>query len=701
MKTRFGLYLLLCLFVLAAGCSTEQPESVQTSEETGGRQIQQRPPQPGVISSINWSDDGKYLTYRNMDENFQFDLETFEITSLGKIEEEETRGAGRAAGRGGRQRGQGQQQQREGGREIQRPSRGHQFMTEQSPDEQWYAVCRDYNVWIENDNTGQKIQVTTGGNMKFRYGTANWTYGEELGVRNGMWWTPDSKKLIYYVFSEEHVQDYYLLGSLTDTYTTILSEGYIKAGYPNPIVTLEVYDLQTKRKRRIDVGEKGRDQYIYSMRFTPDGSELLFNRIDRFHHDLDVLALDYTTGNIRRVISEHQDSWQSNSPRMQFLEDEKRFLWPTEKTMWNHYELRHLDGSLIATLTKGEYPVTSIVKVDEEHNLLYYKAGNGINPISDHLHKVNLDGTGAKQLTSQPFNHTTINISPDNKFFTVQYEDIETPPSTAVYTTDGELVKVLAEGPKLENNRSEMFTFKANDGVTDIFGVLHKPEDFNPNKTYPLIISVYGGPGSRAVRNSYQNGSNTYNRLGYLVAQIDNRGTSGRGKEFMAAGYMKLGDVDIQDQADGARFLAKRSYIDERRIGIVGSSYGGYMAAMGAVKHSDIFAAAVNKSGVTHWKNYDSIYTERYMSTPQENPEGYENGSAMNFVDQMECNMLIMHGMMDDNVHPNNAWQLIDALDQAGKRYESRFFPHAGHGVPGRDTEQEFFYRYLMEPFEK
>ncbi|MFC1555426.1 alpha/beta hydrolase family protein [candidate division KSB1 bacterium] len=265
-----------------------------------------------------------------------------------------------------------------------------------------------------------------------------------------------------------------------------------------------------------------------------------------------------------------------------------------------------------------------------------------------------------------------------------------------------QLLKVLAEGPKPEKNRSELFTFKAIDGTTDLYGVLHKPEDFNPNKKYPLIISVYGGPASRAVRNTYQNGSNTYNDLGFLVAQIDNRGTSGRGKAFMAADYKKLGTVDIQDQADGARFLAKdRSYVDERRIGIVGHSYGGYMAAMGAVRHSDIFAAAVDRAGPTHWKNYDSIYTERYMSTPQDNPDGYESGSVFPYIEQMDCKLLIMHGMVDDNVHPTNAWQFIQALDEAGKKYESRFFPNSGHGFAGRDTEQEFFVRYLIEEFEK
>jgi dipeptidyl-peptidase-4 len=291
-----------------------------------------------------------------------------------------------------------------------------------------------------------------------------------------------------------------------------------------------------------------------------------------------------------------------------------------------------------------------------------------------------------------------MSISPDSKWFTAQYENTETPPSTALYSTNGKMITMLAEGQKVENNLTELFVFKANDGITDIYGVLHKPEGFDSSKKYPLIVSVYGGPDSRAISNRYQNGSRS-TRGTYLVAQIDNRGTSGRGKAFKALVYGKLGDIDIQDQADGVRFLRQRAYVDGKRVGIYGHSYGGYMAAMGIVKHPDVFTAAVDRAGPTHWKNYDSIYTERYMNLPQDNPEGYENGSAMHHVENMTGKLLIMHGMVDDNVHPTNAWQFIAALDAAGKQYESRFFPTGTHGFGGSETQWEFFQRYLIDPY--
>ena len=229
------------------------------------------------------------------------------------------------------------------------------------------------------------------------------------------------------------------------------------------------------------------------------------------------------------------------------------------------------------------------------------------------------------------------------------------------------------------------------DSVTVLYGILNKPANFDKNKSYPMILTLYGGPDGTDVRNKYKEGSDTYNDAGYLTCTFSYRGGSGRGKIFLDIGYGKLGDVDIQDQSDGCRFLTKRSYIDATKIGITGHSYGGFMAAMGAVKYSDIFAAAVDRAGPTHWKHYDNIYTERFMNTPQNNPEGYEKGSVFPYIPNMECKLLIQHGLQDDNVHPTNAWHFIDELNKAGKYYELQIFPYGTHGFGGRDRAMEFF----------
>ncbi len=695
MKKNILLITAAYLFFLSPIYSSNGPESGGSNFSPHTQiSLKQNPFTKGVISNVKWSKDGKYLDYINYQKRYRFDLKNKKIVSIKQLSEEDIKKLIEE------QRSWRRRRREITDPRIKWPARGRQFTVEKSPDGKWYSICENWNVVLENTKTHEKITVTSSGNRKYRFGSANWVYGEELDVRHAMWWTPDSKKLIYYVFDERPVKDFYLIGNLTGVYTTSMVEGYTKAGDPNPIVSLEIYDLQSKTRTPIDCG-KG--EYFYNMRFTPDGTELLFNRTDRHQRILDVVAINLKTLEKRIVVREIQGTWQENSPEMIFLSDGKRFIWETEKSGWKQYELRHIDGSLICTLTRGEFPAIEVIHVDEDNGYLYYTAySDKKNPLCAHLHRVRLNGKGQKRITRLTMNHNNINISPNGKWFTVQYEDIKTPPSSALYTTNGKLVTVLAKGPKIDNPRAELFTFKARDGVTDLYGILFKPENFDPSKKYPLIVSVYGGPTSRAVYNTFQNG-HSYNKYGYLVAKIDNRGTSGRGKKFKDYVYGRLGDIDIQDQADGVRYLTKRDYVDANRVGIVGHSYGGYMAAIGILKYPDVFAVAVDRAGPTWWRNYDSIYTERYMNLPQDNPEGYANGNCMNFVKNLKGHLLIMHGLVDDNVHPTNAFQFIEALNKAGKfkNYECRFFPRGTHGFGGRDMQMEFFDRYLKGDGEK
>ncbi|MFO7892064.1 MAG: DPP IV N-terminal domain-containing protein [bacterium] len=641
----------------------------------------------GKIFRIKWSDDGNYLYYSNCGKDYKLDLNTLEI-SYAEKENHNRKESIKERIKRIREKNDNKDPR------IKQPERGRQYLTEKSPDETWYAICENWNVVLENILTGEKINVTRKGNRKFRYGTANWVYGEELNVKHGMWWTPDSKKLIYYVFDERPVEDFYLIGDLTEINTKLLVEGYTKAGAPNPIASLEIYDIESKTRTPIDCGEG--EYYIYNMRFSPDGTYFLYNHTDRHQRHLKVVALNYKTLEKKVIVSENQETWQENSPYMEFLENREQFIWETEKTMWNHYQLRNLNGTMECVLTSGDFPDEKIIKIDEENNWIYYKAYSDQNhPLCAHIHRVHLNGNGQQRLTDKPYNHTQANLSPDGKWLTVQYENVSVPPSTALYKTDGTLVKILAQGPAINDPRSELFSYIAGDSTTTLYGILHKPENFDPSEKYPLIVGVYGGPGSKAIHNFFQNG-HYYNKEGYLVAHFDNRGTSGRGKNFKNAVYGKLGEIDIQDQALGVKFIRKRQYIDPERVGIVGHSYGGYMAAMAIVKYPDVFTAAVDRAGVTDWRNYDSIYTERFMNLPQDNPEGYDKATVMKYVENIKGHLLIMHGLIDDNVHPTNAWQLIDALNKANISYESRFFPHGTHGFGGRDTQMDFFKRYLQ-----
>ena len=517
-----------------------------------------------------------------------------------------------------------------------------------------------------------------------------------------MWWSPDSRKLALYEIDERHMRDYFLTTDNTELYTGIQVEHYPVAGADNPYVGLLIYDLDKKSTTRVNVGGD-REQYVYNVRFSPDGSELLFSRTNRHQSRLEIVAANPDTGATRLVVAEEQPTWQENKPLMRFLKDGRRFIWETERTGWKQYELRHLDGRQLNTLSLVEdYPVESLVRVDEKANLVYYTAYSGDNPNNAKLHRVRCDGTEHVELTNEPFNYTGISISPDNKWFVACRETVDAPPTTALFNERGEQVAVLATAD-VEKARAaglsfgELFHFQADDGKTEIYGILHKPAHFDPQRKYPLVISVYGGPASRGIRNRFAAGD-PHCEFGFLMATIANRGTTGRGKAFETATYLGLGGVDLKDQVDGVKFLATRPYVDAQRVGIFGHSYGGYMSALALVRYPKVFQVGVAGSPVTDWRNYDTIYTERYMRTPQENPAGYDAGSCMTYGKDLKGHLLVMHGLIDDNVHPSNTWQLVNLWQTNNVRFDMFIYPRSKHGLGNNYTllRWEYLSRHLQ-----
>ncbi len=657
-----------------------------------------RPDPPGVVSRIEWSEDGETLSFTNQGRRYRLDLETLEREELGEDE-----------GRGGRSAPDAERrrrffQSRRGARGastgdyVGRPSRGRQYTQVDSPDGKWEAHCRDWNVVLEHKETDEVVPVTVEGNQRIAYGTASWVYGEELDQNRAMWWTPDSTKLLYYRFDNTGVEPFHLITGWSRVNTDHYPEYYPKAGAQNPAAEVWVYDLASRKTTRIDVGGSP-EEYLYNLQASPDGSLMMLSWTDRLQHDLKVLALDLDSGDCRTIVAEHQDTWQSNRPTMRYLADQRRFLWRSERSGYSHFELRDLDGRLHCDLTPAELQVSGIQLVDEEAGLVGYTAYSAAeNPYYLQYHLVGLDGEGERRVTVLDYHHSSFDLSPDREWLVARYEEVNTPPSTALYRTDGSLACLLAESnPEERADLAEMFSFPSSDGRFDIYGILYKPKDFDPERSYPLMNSLYGGPGSNEFSMRYVSSERDECKRGYLVVKVNNRGTANRGKEFLGAVYGKLGDVDIQDHADAVRLLRERPYVDGNRVGIAGHSYGGFMAIMGIFKHPDVYAAAVAGAGLSDWRNYDTIYTERYMSTPQLNPEGYDVGRAMTYVEGFKGKLLLLHGMVDDNVHPTNAFQLIAALDEAGKPYESRFWPDGGHGL-GKGSSQakwEFLDRVL------
>ncbi len=588
------------------------------------------------------------------------------------------------------------------------PARGRQFTEVLSPDETIRAFYRDCNLWLSNADGGNERAVTTDGNRETRikYGSASWVYGEELSQNTAIWWSPDSKKIAFYRFDESPVPDYFLQMDQTELYSTPDIEAYPKAGEPNPIADIFIYDLQTGRTVTLDVrsGQPFTNDvvghYAYHVSWSPDGSELLFNRTNRRQNIMEFCAADPATGACRVILREEWlPSWTDNSPSMRYLEDGRRFIWTSERTGFNNFYLYDLSGALLATLTSHPFEVANIVRVDEEAGMLWYMARDGDNHMKLQLHRVRLNGRGDARLTDPALNHS-VTVSPDGRYFVDIAQTHDIPPVTRLIDANGRIIEELATSDltkfeALGLRPAELFTYKAADGVTDLHGILQFPSNFDPGRKYPLLVSVYGGPATNGARETFMT-PNALAEFGFLLASLDSRSAGGRGKEFLDAIYMKLGVVEMDDQAAGVKGLWDRPYLNRERVGIYGTSYGGYASAMCLLRHPDVFYAASASSAVTSWYHYDSIYTERYMWIPQENEEGYEAGNAMNYADQLSGRLMIYYGTADNNVHPNNSMQLITALQRAGKSFEVQVGPDRGHSGINRDRMMEFFIENLI-----
>ncbi|HMD35805.1 MAG TPA: prolyl oligopeptidase family serine peptidase, partial [Vicinamibacterales bacterium] len=508
--------------------------------------------------------------------------------------------------------------------------------------------------------------------------------------------------------------------------STLDREAYPKAGVPNPVVDLFVYDVTTKQSSRVDVrsGKPFDDavvgHYVYHVEWRNDGRELLFLRMNRLQNVMEVVAAEAATGATRVVLHEEWlTGWLNEDPRLVFLQDGQRFIWESQRNGWNHFYLYDLTGKLIAPLTAAaKADAYSIVKLDEARGLLFYMARDGDNPLKLQLHRVGLDGRNDRRLTDPKFHHTVGNcltsagarvplqtpvpgpcaVSGDDKYFVDVFQTHDIPAATRlVDASSGAVVATLATSDltkfdELRLKKAEMFTYTAADGTTTLRGMIQFPTTFDPVKTYPSLVSVYGGPefAANTARETFVNPS-ALAEYGFLILSLDSRAIPGLGKRTLDSLYEKLGLTEMDDMAEGVKALWNRPYVDRTRVGIFGTSYGGYTSLMEILRHPDVFAAASVSSPVTDWRNYDTIYTERYMGLPQDQKAAYDAGSAMTYVKDLKGRLLLYYGTADNNVHPANSLQLIQALQNAGKSFDLQIGPDRGHTAVNQDRMMEFF----------
>lgn len=588
-----------------------------------------------------------------------------------------------------------------------RPARGRQFAAATSPDGQHQAFYRDRNLWLRSLEDTNEVAVTRDGSeaTRVKYGTATWTYGEELDQNTAIWWSSDNRRVAFYRFDETGIPDYHVVLDHGKLQTRLLTEPYPKAGGTNPVVDLLVYDRESGKTVPVDV-RSGRPfvndvpgHYVYGVRWSPDGRELLFFRTDRLQKVMELCAADPETGACRVVIHEEwPPSWVENSPTMQFLEDGKRFIWSSERTGWKNYYLYDLEGKLHTALSGHPFEVAGIVRVDEARGEMFYLARSGDNHMKVQLHRVGLDGKGDRRLTDPGLNHR-VSIAPDGAHFVDVAQTHRRPPTTTLRDREGGRLAELATSDlkgfrELGLREVELFTFRGGDGVTMLHGMLHFPSQFNPRKKYPLLVSVYAGPATAGAHEQFGL-PHEFTELGFLVASFDSRTVNGRGKRLLDSCYRDFGRGEMDDQAAGVEYLSQRRYVDRERVGIFGTSYGGTAAAMCLLRFPHLFKAASASAPVADFRQYDTIYTERYLGLPQEGQEVYDAASLLPIAGNLEGHLQLFFGTADDNVHPSNGFQFADALVRAGKRFELEVGVDVEHASIGRERMLDFFLLHL------
>jgi dipeptidyl-peptidase-4 len=574
-------------------------------------------------------------------------------------------------------------------------SEQEQINAQFSPDGNKLGFVRGDNLFTVDIFTKEEKQLTFDGTENILNGHFDWVYEEEFSIIKGFEWSPDSKTIAYWRLDQTEVPQIQIQ-KWDSLYLNSIDMRYPKAGAKNSDVKIGIVSVETGKNVFADLGSET-DIYIPRIKFTSNPNTLSIQRLNRLQNKLDFLFADVATGKTTTVFTESDPCWIEIHDNLKFLKDGKHLIWQSEQDGFNHFYLKDYSGKVINQITKGKWETDKIHFVDEQNKLIYYSS-NERGVIYSDLYVIKFDGSGKKRLTENAGTHS-INFSSGGEYFIDRYSNVSLIPSSFLFDKNGEKVRELAvstmDGFKdYDMGTSEFVSFTTTDGVV-LNGMLIKPSDFDQTKKYPVLIYNYSGPGSQIVKDSWQGANLIWHLMlaqkGYLVFMLDNRGTGGRGKEFKNIVYKNLGHWEVNDQIEGAKYLASLPFVDGERIGIWGWSYGGYLSALALMKGADYFKAAISVAPVTHWKFYDSIYTERFMSLPSLNPEGYETSAVLTYTDKLKGKLFLVHGTADDNVHFQNSVALVNKLIAENIQFETMYYPEKDHGIYGGKTRLHLY----------
>jgi dipeptidyl-peptidase-4 len=574
-----------------------------------------------------------------------------------------------------------------------------------SPDGKRVAFVRNFNLFVFDMEAQSERQLTKDGNGILSNGKADWVYYEELFHRKykAFWWSPDSKHIAFLQFDDSKVAKYTLLPP-TERVQTPEVATYPKAGAANPTVKVGIAAANGQALNWVDLGDyPDPSPLVPRADWLADGKTVYLYVQDRAQTWLDVCTVPVAGGKPAKLFRETTKAWVEDLGPLTLLKDGS-FLFISERSGYRHLYHYAGDGNLKGPVTSGDWEMRKLERVDEAGGWVYF-SGTRDGWLGSNGYRVKLDGSGLERLTKKAGTHN-LNVSPAGKYFVDSWSNYDTPPQLCLCKGDGELVRVIDAGADnplkdYQVGKHEFVKIKMPDGFTLPATVL-LPPDYNANKKYPVWFMTYGGPHAPTIRNAFSQASardQALAAMGFIIFRFDPRSASAMGAVSTWTAYRQLGVQELKDVEAALTWLTEKyPAADGKRIGMSGHSYGGYLTAY-CLTHSKMFAAGIAGSPVTDWHNYDSIYTERYMSTPQDNPKGYEVSSVVKGAKNLQGRLMLVHGMMDDNVHVQNTMQLVDALQKADKDFELMIYPKARHGLPGASYQRlqvEFMKRVLQ-----